>query len=169
MKMDANLVLGIFDRIKLWKNVKDGVKTQYRLLYLECMRNLDLIDVLNLENPNGNDIDYKSVIKLLETNFIELTFFNKHNNKILISLTECETDYENEEDIVSNFRQNLLTSVYLKIKTVQKLVELEKKGDALKNINYKVRLKNIKSSLLKIVKILSKEKETFINKGIEVS
>lgn len=168
MEMDSSLALGIFDRIKLWKEVKDGVKTQYRLLYLECMRNLDLIDVLNFENGEGNDEDFKSIIKLLELDFIELTFFNSNNIEVLQKLTYSKVEYINEEDNSTSLRQNPLTSVYLKIKTVQKLVELEKKGKALKNINYKVRLKNIKSGLLKIVKILSKEKETVINKGLKL-
>ncbi len=163
--MNTDIVLGIFDRIKSWKDIKDGVTTQYRLLYLECMRNLDLMDCFKIDKSNKNDPDLKSLIKALELDYIELTFFDNNNTQILHKLINCKIEYKSEENKINGFKSNLLTSVYLKIRTIKKLAEIEKKGEALRNINYKVRLANIKEGLLKIVKILGEEKETFINKS----
>jgi hypothetical protein len=152
--MTEDILFGTYDRIIKWKKLKDDLDTKYRLLYLECRSNLELIKCFNTKSAKHNDPDLKDLIENLSIDIIELIHFESDKTTILEKLINEEMKIIKESDDSKIIISNPLTSAYLKIKTVKTLNNLNSKGSALKNINYKVRIQNIKTILQKIIFII---------------
>lgn len=153
--MQTETALFLFDKIEKWQKLKGEVQTRYRLLYLECKRNLSLIDCLNLEKGDGQDKDLLNIIPKLSTDIIELVFLDSSNRKILKSILNAQTDFEAESKNTKVEKLNSITSVYIKITTLKSIYELNPNGNMLKRINYKTRIKNIQNGLLTLIEVLS--------------
>lgn len=154
-----NTAVDIFDRISKWNTITGNSKAKLRLLYLECQKNLTLIDSLNLNKNDEIDNDYISIINCIETDILEMIFFEGKESKKFLEIlkkTIIKKNIENEVDGIEEKSMKALTFVYIKIDVLKKLTTIKNEGIALRKINFKVRLKNIRDGLLKIVKTLKK-------------
>lgn len=164
--MDINSLGGqLLDRSFQWVQAKQDNDSKIRMLYLECLRNLGLLDCLNLESPKAsksNDPDFIAVAKLIDVGIIELVFAEgKRNHLLFKSLSKTVSvnldNTEQEDDKDPKTLLEALLYLYKKSFVLSKLIAVEKKGNALKRINFRVRLHNFRAALLCVVKKL----ETF--------
>lgn len=161
----------MYDRLSTWKQFRKDVDTKLRLFYLECRQNLELINILDL-NPENDEIhtsdqDFKTIIGQLNTEVLEMVFLEgKKNNKfyeVLRKVIDTEEEEEDQKNEKKNKKEKSLIQacvyLYVKIATLKKIVQIERKGKALKKIYFRSRLNNIQNNFLNIVKALSQHKE----------
>ena len=173
------LPVDVVQTFKEWRVLKKNIHAILRLLYLECLKNVELLKCLNLEDSKvpQNDPDFFRVIEQLEITTIEFLFLEgEKNTKIFNILSEkSEIIYEKgdrkTQDSSGQTEITLIQVVifiYLKINVLKKLSRVYRtdggfleagKGKVLKNIRYKTRLNNIKSNLIEIIKVLERQKE----------
>ena len=166
-----NVLTDVFDRLARWKGLKNEIHTKLRLLYLECRRNLELLQIVELENTDGihtDDEDYKSVVRALGTEVLEMIFLDgRANNRLYESLRHGFrfreiAEHENHAVSSNDRHVSLIQAVvylYVKIDTLKKILTIEKKGNALKKVYLRARISNIKESFINVVDILSCHKE----------
>ena len=149
--------IDIFDRIKKWKNIGDANNTKLRLLYLEISKNLDVLNSIKLKKEKGvkfNAPDYLELIDILDTTILEVTFMESDSTERLFknfkkfNISEIKSEYgkkdDNEKDKLKE-PMDLLIFLYKKINSFKSLKTLfASENKALRNINFKVRLNNIK-------------------------
>lgn len=162
----------VFDRGKEWKALEKDVHAKTRLLYLECRRNLALIDCMKLENKDKtiSAADLLTIAGLLETNIIEMIFMDseKGNKFFDILAKSVDQKYGNENDEVTGDPHEIKGKgeksiiktamfAYVRISLIKKLSSLPPKSKILDNIKLKTRLINIRDAMLSIVKKLREE------------
>jgi hypothetical protein len=166
-----NLLTDVYERLSKWKQLRNEIHTKLRLLYLECRRNLEILEVVELEQTNHihtDDEDYKSVIKALGTDILEMVFLEgKSSNKLYESLRKefkfreigehDDKEQAGREESVSVMQA--IVYLYVKIDTLKKILAIEKKGSALKKVYLRSRLSNIKENFINVVTFLSCHKE----------
>lgn len=159
--------INIFDRLDKWHNLKQDVDAKIRLLYLECRRNLALLDCINEESihtETGN-IEILKLFKLLETDILELIFMDgEQGNKLFKALSKnmVNADLENDDgESAADNKNKINTTViqtamycYVRISVLKKLGSISDEITILKNIHYKKRLSNMRKALLAIIKNL---------------
>ena len=89
-----NPITNLIDRMAEWKQLKNDVNTKLRLLYLECMRNLALLETLDLDTDHDDiptdDEDYLSMAECLDIEILEMIFWIiKSHIKILVRKRNC--------------------------------------------------------------------------------
>ena len=162
----------LIDRIGKWRQLGNDVSTKLRLLYLECRRNLALLSTLHLgddarEVPQ-DDPDYRAVIPHLETEVLELAFFEGRENEGFFKVLEEtlkpgeETALKDMDDAATRGSRTLLheaVALYVSVTTLRKLAALPGKGQASREIQFKTRLRNIRASLRAIVASLGAHRD----------
>jgi hypothetical protein len=166
-----NLLTDVFERLSKWRQLKNEIHTKLRLLYLECRRNLELLNVIELDNPEGiltDDEDYKSTANALQTEVLEMVFLDgRPNNKLYESLRKNfkYTEISEGEDGAPNKKEQhasviqAVVYLYVKIDSLKKILGIERKGSAHKKIYIRARLANIKENFIHVVNLLSSHKE----------
>jgi hypothetical protein len=155
----VNSTFSVYQQFSTWRQFKKDIKAVLRLLYLESIRNLSLIDSLDFNNKKikADDESFKKIALLIETDILNLVFLDGKKNTRLFNIIEDikKDELENEDDgNPDNNRDtlNALAFVYVKIWTIKKLASLDSKGNALKSIRYRARLKNISSAYKTVLK-----------------
>ncbi len=161
----------VYDRLSKWRDLKREIHTKLRLLYLECRRNLEMLEVVELEKTNGiytDDEDFKSVANALSIDVLEMVFLEEKGSGKLYEILRkkmsvTETIKHGEDGDESRDRDmsvmQAIVYLYVKIATLRKILAIEKKGVALKKIYLRSRLSNIKLNFLNIVTMLACHKE----------
>ncbi len=139
---------GLFDRWQQYREAREDAAALVRLLYIECRRNLALLDALNLDGSQ-DDPDYVNVAQGLETAILEQVFMTGEKQTKALDKIRQQTASSSEEIPVNT--TDALMRLYVKITTVQKISRLDADGKALKAIHYRTRLKNVKQQLLQII------------------
>lgn len=164
----------VIEKITEWRRLRHDVKTQMRLFYLECQRNLALLDAVNLENGTKKkkidtaDQDYLDIAQCLETEILEMTFLTGEKNnrffrKLCLEVNDLDdVEEEEESDKSSNKNETIITRavyLYIRIHTLKKLARIPNSGKALKKIRFRTRLKNIRGTYIFLVNQLNKYEE----------
>lgn len=127
-------------------------------LYLECKINLALIDTVKINSTNDEvytqDGGFKSIIKSLNTQYIELFLLELKINELIkkemnkIDLSDQSNNNELNRINKKETVLQLIFKLYVKITSLQQIVKIENGGDAIKKIRFKTRLRNIQKRLL---------------------
>jgi hypothetical protein len=159
----------IFDRYQRWKLLGKDVDAKLRLFYLECRRNLSLLDCIKMKNEAGAFINDKELLKtarLLNVDVLELVFMDGEKSHHLFEILSSPSGFQCEEweemeantpsDNLSKKRTllQLAMFVYVRIMVLKDIAELKDGQTTLKNMKYGVRLSNIKNAYLILVKKL---------------
>lgn len=151
----------VLDRYTKWHNLKRDVNAKIRLLYLECRRNLALLDCINTDKLNDEAClsDLLKLMLLFETDILEMIFMDgeKGNKLFDIFLKPIVAEKENEDDSEKKEMRTFVQAamfIYVQASVLKKLGKPDIKASVLKKINYKVRISNLKKALSEIVKNL---------------
>ena len=144
----------IVDTIERYNETINKGNLIYMLLYLECQTNIRYIDCLNLNNCPQDDPDVKSMINLLEWEALATFFANESAVKTLPRKMMKTLQFKSEFE-----ENNLIVLCYVKIKTLKAIVNLEKGGEALKNLRFATRLRNLRNALLNLSEVLRESPE----------
>ncbi len=168
--------LKYWDRFRQWRELRRNVHAVVRLLYLEALKNYELLKCIKLEpgKVRQDDADYFAVIEQLDTSIMEFIFLEGEKSSKIVDILanksrivrEKGEDEDGEEDIKLI---HVVIFVYLKIDVLKKLAAMAtdtgggppraSKERALKAVRYKTRLANVKSNLAEIIETLEKQKE----------
>lgn len=148
-----NTTLSLIQQFNNWRQLRKDIDAVIRLLYLESMRNVNLLEALNYDSRGirTDDDAFKKIILLLETGVLDMIFLEGKKSSRIFKLMEKMSDIEleDEDGIDENEGRhtlNALSFIYIRIWAVKRLVSLETKGKALKSIRYRNRIKNILSA-----------------------
>jgi len=176
-----NLIDKLIDKMDKYKQIKKDTTTFLRLLYLEVLRNIEILNVIDFKaykSLNPNDPNIKSLIKLLETSVAEAIFYKEDNTKNanlyeklrkqgqvknkerkLMKLEDGQERLVKGKFIYENVLQ-AISFVVVKIDLLRELSELKNEElEILKPIKIDVRLLNINQRLLMIKSSLDKMPE----------
>jgi hypothetical protein len=176
-----NLIDKLIDKMDKYKQIKKDTTTFLRLLYLEILRNIEILNVIDFKaykSLNPNDPNIKSLIKLLETSVAEAIFYKEDNTKNanLYEKLRKQGQVKNKERKLMKLEngqerlvkgkfiyENVLQAisfVVVKIDLLRELSELKNEElEILKPIKIDVRLLNINQRLLMIKSSLDKMTE----------
>jgi len=147
-----NSTFSLYQQYSNWRQFNKDTGALLRLLYLESMRNINLISTLNFESKNirTDDDDFKKISLFLETDILNLVFLDGKKSTKLFSvmndISQIKLEDEEGDDQKNNETTlNALVYLYVKIWILKKLVSFDSKGKALKPIRYRARLQNITS------------------------
>ncbi|MCA9744566.1 MAG: hypothetical protein H6695_13345 [Deferribacteres bacterium] len=163
----------VYDRISKWKQLKDDLAIKTRLLYLECSRNLALLSTVQLDRAGSeiaaDDEDYLAVVGGLEIDVLEMLFFEGEESSKFFKLLNAKMDESVDdpgEERQARGRDSTpptiiqaCVALYVSIYTLRKIAQMPRKGIAFRKVNFRTRLRNIRSNFLAIVKMLSRQKE----------
>ena len=148
--------IDVYDRISKSQKLKNNIRTIALLTLLESKVNLELIDSIKISKSDKslyNDKDIVSIIAKLQTDNIELLILSildsKEMKKTLNSKFEdIEILSKKQESQTKNHLQNEtafepICKIYVKITSLKELIQIENKGNALKNLNLKKNLPNL--------------------------
>ena len=176
-----NLIDKLIDKIDKYKQIKKDTTTFLRLLYLEVLGNLEILNVIDFKaykSLNPNDPNIKSLIKLLSTNVSEAIFYKEEeaNRSNLYEKLQKQGQVKNRERKLLKLEdgqerlvkgkfiyENILQAISFVVTKIQVLRELSHLKDEelniLKPIKIDVRLININQRLLMIKSSLDKMPE----------
>ncbi len=144
-----------------YKNIKQKKKMDVSFialqLYIECKINLAIIDTVKISSKNDKvytqDEGFISIINSINTQYFELFILELNNNEF-IQKEMIDIDFNNQSNnkelnIIDKKETvlQLIFNLYVKIKSLQQIVKIKNGGNALKNIRFKTRLKNIQKRL----------------------
>lgn len=165
-------VVDIYDRIKKWHELGDDNDAKLRLFYLECKRNLAVLDCIGtrkVANVSIDEAEPQYIALLLEIDILEMIFLANSENiaffKVLSQKAEVKTkgkDCLPDEIMTDKANQNKsiiqwAMFIYVRVSVLKKLAEMKKGQKSLKKIKYRQRLHNIKVAYLGIVNQLKKQ------------
>jgi len=126
-------------------------------LYLECKINLALIDTVkinkNNKEINTQDIGFKSIIKSLNTQYIELFILELRSNDLIKrDMNSIDFFNQSKEDELNNVVKDetvlqKIFNLYVRINSLQQIIKIEEGGNAIKKLHLKTRLRNIQVRL----------------------
>jgi len=174
IKEFVDIGFNVFDRLNKWKQLEKDGHAKTRLLYLECRRNLALIDCMKLgdQNENGSAADLLNTAGLLETEILEMIFMDSEKGNKFFELLSKSVAQKNDDGndevtgdpdgikIKGKGKKSIIEAAmfaYIRISLIKKLSSLTPNSSILDNINLKTRLKNIRNAILSIVKKLHEE------------
>ena len=172
-----NIGTDCIDRYGKWKQLGDDVDAKIRLLYLECRRNLALLDCLSMEKRRMTGTENAALLKiipLLDTSIIEMAFMDDQKGKKLFEILNKGVDLKLSEkrtakrekqpgkDKRRSTRIKVAMYIYTSVKVLEGLNRLNAEGKMLRRLDYKKRISNIKVAYLCLVKSL--HEESAINK-----
>jgi len=175
------LIDKLIDKIDKYKQIKKDTTTFLRLLYLEVLGNLEILNVIDFKaykTLNPNDPNIKSLIKLLSTNVSEAIFYKeddtknadlyeklrkqgqvKNKERKLLRLEDGQERLVKGKFIYENVLQ-AISFVVVKINLLRELSKLQNEElEILRPIKIDVRLLNINQRLLMIKSLLDKMPE----------
>ena len=167
-----NIGTDCIDRYSKWKQLGDDIDAKIRLLYLECRRNLALLDCLRMEKGRMTGTESAALLKiipLLDTSIIEMVFMDDQKGKKLFELLNKEVDLKlNEERTIKIERQagkikqrqtriKVAMYIYTSVKVLEGLSRLNADEKMLRKLDYKRRISNIRAAYICMVKSLHKE------------
>jgi len=154
-------ILEILDKIKKNKQLSRNINAIIKLFYIECKLNKYLLDTLEDSGKNkSTEIEYLYFVKYINIEMLEFILqTGEENTKLFDLLTKTLTvnisDSEKKDDRELTFFE-LISLLYIKIKTLKILADSNLKNTTLKQLRYKVRLKNIQNHYRDIIYRLSK-------------
>jgi len=176
-----NIIDKLIDKIEKYKQIKKDTTTFLRLLYLEVLGNLEILNVIDYKaykQLKPNDPNIKSLIKLLNTDVSEAIFYKEDDTKKsnLYEKLQKQGQVKNRERKLLKLEdgqerlvkgkfiyENILQAISFVVTKVQVLRELSNLKDEeleiLKPIKIDVRLININQRLLMIKSSLDKMPE----------
>lgn len=176
-----NLIDKLIDKIDKYKQIKKDTTTFLRLLYLEVLGNLEILNVIDFKaykSLKPNDPNIRSLIKLLSTNVSEAIFYKEEeaNRSNLYEKLQKQGQVKNRERKLLKLEdgqerlvkgkfiyENILQAISFVVTKIQVLRELSHLKDEelniLKPIKIDVRLININQRLLMIKSSLDKMPE----------
>ncbi len=140
-------------------NKKDRDKKLIFLFLTECKYNLDILASINFEDHASDESQLRKIIKLLSITVIEKIYFEDDKNiegSILFDIAKklggtLNKIFFNGVGDMESISDNLIQNLYKRILVLKSLSEIEPPYSSLKNLNYKLRLKNLNKVLLKVV------------------
>lgn len=176
-----NLIDKLIDKIDKYKQIKKDTTTFLRILYLEVLKNIEILNVIDFKaykSLPANDPNLKSLIKLLETSVAEAVFYKEDNTKNadlyeklrkqgqvknkerkLVKLEDGQERLVKGKFIYENVLQ-AISFVVVKIDILNELSGLkDEELEILKPIKIDIRLLNINQRLLMIKSSLDKMPE----------
>jgi len=176
-----DLIDKLIDKIEKYKQIKKDTTTFLRILYLEVINNLEILNVIDFKaykSLPANDPNMKSLIRLLQTNIAEAIFYKgeetqntglydklrkqgqvKNRERKLVKLEDGNEKLVKGKFIYENILQ-AISFVVVKINLLRELSELkDEELKILKPIKIDTRLLNINQRLLMIKSLLDKMPE----------
>ena len=150
-----SLVKELDNKIGLLQSDSDKYDMQLAMMLFECKYNLDILGTLDLNNISNNDPQIRSVIKLLSNSALEFLISEGayKSDSLFMNISKNIVDaisyiFEDEPQIKND--DSLLFNLYKRITVLKALASVEPPYTAIKDINYKVRLKHLNKILLEI-------------------
>ena len=150
-----SLVKELDNKIGLLQSDSDKYDMQLAMMLFECKYNLDILGALDLNNISNNDPQIRSVIKLLSNSALEFLISEGayKSDSLFMNISKNIVDaisyiFEDEPQIKND--DSLLFNLYKRITVLKALASVEPPYTAIKDINYKVRLKHLNKILLEI-------------------
>ena len=154
-----NLISDLDKRLSTEVEMDDKNNIQLTMLLIECKYNLDIIASIDFEKSNNDDTQLREVIKLLSSEALEKLLLNgsfksnsvfmkwlyKSFNQISALIFESSED---QEQISPN--DTLLFNMYKRIAVLKALSTINPPYTALKQLNFRTRLKYLNDILLEI-------------------
>jgi len=169
----------VYDRIKKWRDLGDDNDARLRLFYLECKRNLAVLDCIGTRrtSESTDESELRFIAPLLETNMLEMLFLADPEGtslfKVLAKKATVETkgkdSFEDESGQVPGLHGSSGNKartktviqwamfIYVRVAALKKLAEMRDGLDSLKKIKYRQRLYNIKAAYLGIIEELTEQ------------
>ena len=176
-----NLIDKLIDKIDKYKQIKKDTTTFLRLLYLEVLGNMEILNVIDFKaykSLKPNDPNIRSLIKLLNTNVSEAIFYKEDdtNKSNLYEKLQKQGQVKNRERKLLKLEdgqerlvkgkfiyENILQAISFVVTKIQVLRELshlkDEELEILKPIKIDIRLININQRLLMIKSSLDKMPE----------
>ena len=176
-----NLIDKLIDKIDKYQQIKKDTTTFLRLLYLEVLGNLEILNVIDFKaykDLKPNEPNVKSLTRLLSTNVSEAIFYKeddtknanlyeklrkqgqvKNKERKLVKLEDGQERLVKGKFIYENILQ-AISFVVVKIDLLRELSKLkDEELEILKPIKIDIRLLNINQRLLMIKSLLDKMPE----------
>lgn len=176
-----NLIDKVIDKIGKYKQIKKDTTTFLRLLYLEVLKNIEILNVIDFKaykSLPANDPNIKSLMKLLDTSISEAVFYKeddtknadlyeklrkqgqvKNKERKLVKLEDGQERLVKGKFIYENVLQ-AISFVVVKIDLLRELSELkDEELEIIKPMKIDTRLLNINQRLLMIKSSLDKMSE----------
>lgn len=174
-----DIVSQTIEKIEQYRKLKSHKATYLRLLYLEVLFNMEILNTIefkNLKDVLPNDIKVKVVIDLLETSIAEGIFYKNEDSADVDIYKSLEKKgkldnvhkqlYILEKGIEKQVQNNhiyinvlqAISFIVMKIKILQRLSELkdEELSEVVKSLKLDIRLININQRLLMIKQTMDK-------------
>lgn len=161
--------------VELWEYfrqrrlVRRNLRAVLRLLYLECLSNVELLK--SLADGRQKDEEYFALIDQLDTNAVEFLFLEGESNTAVFRVLSRSTDIVYEQgDLVSGHRVHkdihlihVIIFIYVKIQFLRKYAAMRRAGaragHSLKKVRVRTRLENVRANCDAVVKVLEADKE----------
>lgn len=154
--MFLNLLVDLDKLLAKEDDIQKKNKIKLAMLMIECKYNLDILSSLNLDNIINNN-QLRLVINLLSTTALEIILIegflsvDSKTLKFFYTLTASIkkiTSFEDQEQIKED--DPLLLNLYKRISVLKAISTIDPPYTALKEINFKSRLLNLKEVLLQL-------------------
>ena len=152
-----NLIVDLDKRIGLVQSEAEKNDIQLSMFLIECKYNLDILDALDLNKISNDNPQITSIVMLLSNSALELLISNGayKSDSLFINFgkelfSKVKYILESESQLQIKNTDTKLFNLYKRITVLKALASIEPPYTTLKEINYKVRLKNLNKILLDI-------------------
>jgi hypothetical protein len=152
-----NLIVDLDKRIGLVQSEAEKNDIQLTMLLIECKYNLDILDALDLKKISNDNPQIRSIVTLLSNSALELLISKGayKSDSLFMNFGKdifSKVKYIFEDDSQPQIKNTdtLLFNLYKRITVLKALASVEAPYTAIKDINYKVRLKHLNKILLDI-------------------
>lgn len=167
----------VISKIDKYQRIKQDTTVYLRLLYIEIVNDLEVLKTVNFDkfsNTKANDLQNKTILKLLQTDILESVFYKSDENKNielyeklkkrgkisnkgqeLIRTSDKGDDVKTKSSFVYENILQAISFVVTKIEVMKKYSTLTNEELVIvKNMNLKTRLININQRLLMIKNVM---------------
>jgi hypothetical protein len=152
-----NLIVDLDKRIGLVQSEAEKNDIQLSMFLIECKYNLDILDALDLKKISNDNPQIRSIVMLLSNSALELLISKGayKSDSLFMNFGKdifSKVKYMLEDDSQPQIKNTdtLLFNLYKRITVLKALASVEPPYTAIKDINYKVRLKHLNKILLDI-------------------
>lgn len=154
------LLSGFDDALSDVNNNKKRVMLLQKLFIIEVRYNLDLINVLKINNINKDNAQLKEVIDLLSIEALEemIKYVETNSNSMIIN-SLGKIIFKTSDSLAGKSKdctfndESIIVNLYKRLRTLKALNKISRPYTTVKNINYKVRLKNLRTILIELSKV----------------
>lgn len=167
------------DKIEKFQRIRKDTTTYLRLLYIEVLNNLEILRTISYENftdIKANDEKLVTLLKLLQTEFLESIFYKSSENpdvelyrklkrrgrvrnvkKELIATNRCGEEVSIDGAYINENVLKAISFVVTKIALLKKYTQLsDQEIEILKPVLIKTRIINIEQRLIMIKNVMGR-------------